>query len=298
MVASRRTSVGGPARLDDDRLRAWFAARGWTTTTDLRHSYAFADEAHLLSTVIRRLWHTALSVERATSPGTDALLLLLQVEGTSEVELSDATTYAVGEGMALLVRRSELRRLACPDASARIEVEMPIPTTTRAGRRETPRCGRAAEAVAWFALVAMINAHLNLGPRAAAAASGAELQAAIAHLVAAIAADLVATEGDAPERDDGGLFARAMRLIDEEATDAELTVETLARRLGVSPRHLSRVFTPHSLSPRDALAHRRVLSALLLRAREPHLTQAELARAVGFPSAGSLRHRLGRHESG
>jgi AraC family transcriptional regulator of adaptative response / DNA-3-methyladenine glycosylase II len=78
---------------------------------------------------------------------------------------------------------------------------------------------------------------------------------------------------------------RALRLIQEGALDSG-TVEALAGRLGVGPRHLARLFRQHvGASPVQVAKTARVQRAKRL-IDGGALTMAEIARAAGF---GSLR---------
>lgn len=77
---------------------------------------------------------------------------------------------------------------------------------------------------------------------------------------------------------------RALRLIDEGALDTG-SVETLSARLGVSARHLSRLFRQHlDASPQEVARTRRVQRAKRL-LNETDLAIAEIASLAGFPSA-------------
>ena len=78
---------------------------------------------------------------------------------------------------------------------------------------------------------------------------------------------------------------RALRLVDDGALD-DGDVETLAERLGIGARHLSRLFQKHlSASPIEVAQTRRVQRAKRL-IDETDLPMAEIAERAGF---GSLR---------
>ncbi|MBU6165494.1 MAG: helix-turn-helix domain-containing protein [Alphaproteobacteria bacterium] len=77
---------------------------------------------------------------------------------------------------------------------------------------------------------------------------------------------------------------RACRLIDEGALDGEGTVERLASRCGVGPRHLGRLFRQHlGASPIEVAQTRRVQRAMQLIARTD-LAMIEIAHQSGFSS--------------
>ena len=76
---------------------------------------------------------------------------------------------------------------------------------------------------------------------------------------------------------------RALKLIDEGALDRD-SVESLANRLGVSARHLSRLFQQHlEASPQDVAKTRRVQRAKRL-LNDTDLSIPEIAARAGFAS--------------
>src|SRR5262249_29145861 len=76
---------------------------------------------------------------------------------------------------------------------------------------------------------------------------------------------------------------RALRLVDDGALD-DGDVETLAERLGIGARHLSRLFQKHlSASPIEVAQTRRVQRAKRL-IDETDLPMAEIAERAGFGS--------------
>lgn len=81
----------------------------------------------------------------------------------------------------------------------------------------------------------------------------------------------------------GVSVARALRLMDERAGEA-LSVAELAASLGMSERHLRRLFVEHlGASPTAIMGHRRLHLARQLIA-ETHLPLTEIAFAAGFQS--------------
>lgn len=77
---------------------------------------------------------------------------------------------------------------------------------------------------------------------------------------------------------------RACRLIDAGALDGDGTVEALANRCGVGPRHLARLFREHlGASPVEVAQSRRVQRAMQLIAHT-NLPMIEVAEQAGFAS--------------
>lgn len=77
---------------------------------------------------------------------------------------------------------------------------------------------------------------------------------------------------------------RALKLIDAGALDGNGTVEQLAERCGVGPRHLTRLFAQHlGASPIAVAQTRRVQRAMQMIAHT-QLPMTEIAHAAGFAS--------------
>ena len=90
------------------------------------------------------------------------------------------------------------------------------------------------------------------------------------------------------------LAEAAARLIDIHLSDA-LSVSALARRVGVTDRHLRRLFSAHfGVSPADYLRTRRLLAAKRL-LTDTGLPVDAVAQAVGLGSARALQAAFARH---
>lgn len=90
-------------------------------------------------------------------------------------------------------------------------------------------------------------------------------------------------------------LGRALELLSERAADRSFTVETMARRLGISREHLARQFRASAgLSPSDYLTqHRLRLAAQQLRSTDDKLEA--VARRCGFSGANYLCRVFRRH---
>jgi AraC family transcriptional regulator of adaptative response / DNA-3-methyladenine glycosylase II len=81
---------------------------------------------------------------------------------------------------------------------------------------------------------------------------------------------------------------RALKLIEQGALDHD-NVATLASRLGIGPRHLSRLFTDHlDASPLQVALSRRIQRAKRL-LDDSDLSVAEVARRSGFSTSRRMR---------
>ncbi|UDY23404.1 helix-turn-helix domain-containing protein [Nocardioides sp. Kera G14] len=82
----------------------------------------------------------------------------------------------------------------------------------------------------------------------------------------------------------------ARAFIDEHAHDPGLTAARVADAIGISERHLSRVFAASGSSVPQYILSRRLERAHALLAAEPCLTVAEVAARAGFGSATYFSH--------
>lgn len=269
-------------------MAAWLAQRGWRTTSEITYAYAFVDEARLLSTTVRRIWHTPLTAER-TAPPT-GIQTTLQIEGQTTFETRTATTFDMTGGMTLLSGADRFTAFRSTAPSGRIEIE--FAAVPRELSSTPTLLARMDDAATWAALTAAANALLNAVP-VSWHPGELHLQAGFVSLVSALAVDL-ADRSATPARE-GNLFTRAVRIIEQDSGDPALTVGTLAQRLGVSPRHLARVFHERGESARDAIGARRLRAAQLLMRENPGLPLGQVAREAGFASTDALHRRLARH---
>jgi AraC family transcriptional regulator, regulatory protein of adaptative response / DNA-3-methyladenine glycosylase II len=79
------------------------------------------------------------------------------------------------------------------------------------------------------------------------------------------------------------VVGRALRLIDDGALDAG-SVDALAARVGIGPRHLHRLFVEHVGAPPIAVAHTRRLHFAKRLIDESPLSMTDVAAAAGFNS--------------
>ncbi len=90
-------------------------------------------------------------------------------------------------------------------------------------------------------------------------------------------------------------LATARAYIESRLADPDLTAARIARGIGISERHLSRVFAASGTSvPRYVLARRLERARALLRAGAA-TTAAEVAARCGFGSAGHFTHAFKEH---
>lgn len=87
----------------------------------------------------------------------------------------------------------------------------------------------------------------------------------------------------------------AKAYIDEHLTDPALSAGRVARGVGISERHLSRVFASGGTTVPQYLLHRRLERARMLLQKAGGTTVAEVAARCGFGSASHFSHRFRQH---
>lgn len=81
-------------------------------------------------------------------------------------------------------------------------------------------------------------------------------------------------------------------LIEQNFRDPDFDVESIARLLFLSRRHLYRAFSDAEQTPAALIARRRLAAAKLLLTRDSRMSLREVAAASGFASAGTLSKRF------
>lgn len=269
-------------RAEGSAVTAWFADRSLAAApTAEGPTILIVDEGEVAALTIRRLWHTALTIEPVPA-ARGGSTLVLQAEGTAAFGLRGASAE-LQAGEALVYPDAALHHATTSHPTARIEVfsansllDHPVPLP---GADDSP---------AWRALASTVNAILNGDHRLGVAAELA-LGHAIESLCAALIAGRPGADTDASGfRSSQATFAAATRVLTERAADPEFTVEELARTLDVSRQYLARVFARHGSTPSSALRSRRLELADALAAAG--LSSTEIAQQSGFPSTRALSH--------
>jgi AraC-like DNA-binding protein len=84
---------------------------------------------------------------------------------------------------------------------------------------------------------------------------------------------------------------RALAVLDRRCTDPQLNLEAVAKEIGLSPFHLSRLLKVHTGEGFVAHVHKRRVSAAKTLLSNPQLSIKEIAASVGYRSVS----RCGRH---
>lgn len=255
----------------------WFAQRSLVATPATGSpTVLIVDEAEVAGVVIRRLWHTALTLVPAPGPRRGSTLVL-QAEGSLGIDVAGAAA-GLAAGDALVYPDAALVRATSGQPTARIEVGAAQMLDEPAG------LPGADESPAWRALASTVNSILNGDHRLSIAA-----ESALGHAIESLCAALIAGRSDATAagfRSAQATFAAAMRMLTERAEDPTFTVEELADALKVSRQYLARVFARQGRTPSAALRARRLELADALGATG--LPTPEIALRSGFPSARAL----------
>jgi AraC-like DNA-binding protein len=272
---TRTLRTEGPAVVE------WFARHSLVAMpVGAGPSALVVDEAEVAGVVVRRLWHTPLTIE--PTPGTrSGSTLVLQAEGTLALSLAGGPVTHLDGGDAFVYPDVALSGMTATQPSARIE----IVSAHRLLDEPTSLPG-ADDGPAWRALASTVNAILNGDHRVSIAVESA-LGHAIESLCAALVAGRTGADADGSAvRSAQATFAAATRILIERAEDPHFTVEELANALRVSRQYLSRVFARRGSTPSAALRTRRLeLADALVGSGFPI---AEIARRSGFASARAL----------
>ncbi|WP_314451177.1 hypothetical protein [uncultured Microbacterium sp.] len=285
--AARRLAFRG------DAARRWFAERGWSArgpegSDALR---IFVDEIVTPSFLLRRLWHTAVTLTPQTvasalvSPALRSPLLVLQADGPLTVIALGHEPITLGVGGTALIDSAVHASFESEAATARIELRARLRLTSTAD--VGGRVMWSTEALSsWSVVASTVNALLNAEVDPASASFPA-VQSALEYLVAAMVRELSppVTRRSAAEL----LRERSERLIHDRADDPGFTVSELAHRLEVSRSYLTRAYGEIGATP-----GRRIRTARLELARDAIFgsTTQEAANRAGFSSARALRRAL------
>lgn len=282
-------------RRDGEQARAWLMARGWAIRREPRELIMFTDEHDEAGAIMRRIWHTPVDLTRAAAPPSHSMRVLLQVSDSIRIDLTDGAHVVLDEGSLLVCADDAVSAMSSSAPSARIEVLLPreLSASPVGGRMLLHVRHGVQESTPWIALCALVNAVLN-SPTRPTMLSRTYLRHSLVDLVSALIVDTTSMRSTTTRspRTSESLFADAMTLLQRRAREPRFTIEALAAELGVSPRHLSRVFQSNGLSPRRALREQRSLIARALLAGSPALTHDDIAQQAGFGSARAMRHAL------
>ncbi|MEV7769336.1 AraC family transcriptional regulator [Microbacterium sp. NPDC086615] len=258
----------------------WFAQRSLVATPVSQGSpVLIVDESEVAGVVVRRLWHTALTIEPAPSSRKGSTLVL-QAEGSVGFGLAGCAVH-LEAGDALVYPDADFVGVRATRPTARIEV-----ASAHRLLEESAQLPGADDGPVWRALASTVNSILNGDHRLGVHAESA-LGRAIESLCTALIAGRAGADAEASGfRSAQATFAAATRLLTERAPDPRFTVEELADALDVSRQYLARVFARHGHTASAALRARRLELADALGASG--LPPDEVARRSGFPSARAL----------
>ncbi|MCC4248068.1 MULTISPECIES: helix-turn-helix transcriptional regulator [Microbacterium] len=269
-------------RAEGSAVIDWFAGRSFAVAPSAEGpTILIVDEAEVAALTIRRLWHTALTIEPMLNRN-DGSTLVLQAEGSAVMRLR-GTSARLEAGGALVYPAAAFCDVTTSQPTARIEIVLPHRLL------DAPAALPGADdSPAWRALASTVNAILNGDHRLSVAA-----ESALGHAIESLCASLVAGREGADAGASGfrsaqATFAAATRVLTERAEDADFTVEDLADALQVSRQYLARVFARHGRTPSSALRARRLELADALAATG--LSVTEIAHRSGFRSARALSH--------
>lgn len=278
-------------RLEGDRLRDWFAHRGWTA--DVGGARAFVDECVVGTVTVRRIWHAPMTLTRLREHS--GVTAILQVDGEADSTLGGGRTERLRPFSSLVFAGDALVGLMSTSAVARMEVVLASSSST-ASRSPVILAGHSgAPSAPWSMLASVINA-LAEAKAPVRRSSMPLIGRSCESLVAALRLELhsVAPRARVIEQPTraGEVYADALEVIRRRAVDPAFGVGELADELGISRRHVGRVFSQWSSSPSAAIRQERIMLARASAAEAPDEAFAEIARRAGFPTARTLKAAL------
>lgn len=287
---------GGPVNRRDGRDASnWLLAGGWEVGELHRPLTVFGDDHVVGNAFLRRVWHTPRHLSRRHSEWDGHLYVVLQVSGTLLLELRGGKRAFLSEGSFYVGPRDSIDGIRARNPSARIEVQLPVEyaLVTDVGAPAFVVRHKMNQSMQWIALCSVVNSVLNSTSRACADSSEPLMQGVV-ELVRALTIECagVHVRNTAQDEVREPLYIRAHGLLGRRARTEGYSVADLAAELGVTPRHLSRVFREHGTTPARALRLLRLDMARRLEDASPSLPSSEVARLSGFPSSRAMRRAL------
>ncbi|MFZ8758260.1 hypothetical protein ACO03V_12660 [Microbacterium sp. HMH0099] len=275
-------------RLDQGRVNEWLAARGWwgAKPSSVEQRALVADEIAAPRYTLRRLWHTAATLEYRNEPGPDAadrLRVIFLVDGEAKLSVDGLDHRLRSDDVAVIPDGHQLG-LVTESPTARIEADFPCPPVLSLRPFTLFSSGTRAASVASEVFLSTVNATLN---------SDGTLSPPFLQTLQKVledAVELLFVEADRPplQRDARRLYMDALAYIETWGHGTDMTVESLVEAMGVSRQYLSRVFARRGTSPGLEIRRHRLRLSDRLRATGL-VTAEEAALTSGFGSVRAMQ---------
>ncbi|SMH29898.1 AraC-type DNA-binding protein [Rathayibacter oskolensis] len=296
-----RSRLGAPdadasrgVALSDRDAVAWLADRGWSVASDERPLRLYADEVRVRGFRMARVWHTPARLSshptRAPDGQRGRIELVTVVDGALSMRWGEGRS-TVSKGDSILLPLDDAFEIETSVPTGRVEFSLPL-------RDPLARLSAATvlDSSEFSRILVALASSILASPLTPAESGYPQLTTAVEH--AALAFLRSSAAGDRPggvSSAEAALFALAIDVIDEEASDPSFSVAVLARRLRVSARRVGQVFAAY-----DSTAQAHIRSARIgvaTRLLEQHrATSAEererIAHAAGFRTARTMAARL------
>lgn len=274
-------------KLHGRQVGEWFASAGWIVEGGPAHDrHAFVDELVTPTVVARRLWHTPLQLQAVPVHSTTsrpATVAWLQVDGDIVVCNQPESSVTLAPA-SVLFHSSRPLLVQSTRPTARIEVSVP-PFGVDA--RELPQIRNRTASSSLAALASVVSAIFNSDQE-----PDARTLSLHAHSIETLTEAMWFESSGVPFPPGKDLYMRGLKLISEHRSDPTFRVETLAQMLGVTRRHVSRVFHEHGMTPSRVIKSERLRAARRLMAANPTVPLETVASLNGFPSPRVLRESL------
>lgn len=269
----------------------WLSRRGSTAVAD-KALRLVGDEVSTSRLRFARIWQSpgVVRVEAGS-----LCRIVYQAEGTSLVRRDrGAREGIVGpEGM-FFVCADDSYEIEFDKATARYEIDFESALTDERMKAVSLLASSEKSSVFRSILISSINFVLNSTVHVDDDGFGS-FRDSMSSLAMSTLAQSFDEEGEGGRRDGSALHRRALHLIRERYDDPEFTIDSLAEELGISRRHLYRVFSDAgSPAPSPVLrAYRAHRARQLLESDEgPRKTRAQVSRLAGFRTVAMMRAAL------
>lgn len=234
---------------------------------------------------------TTLHVSPQASPDAYLSLLICSCAG-QVIASSDSPTETFRAGQLILLSSTTARTLSFEAVCECTWLRIPV---SALGGEFTDAPDRVTSLMPDTALVRVVTTFIGrLAQATSSPTSAADADAAVNTLVGLVASLINQQLYRVHSVDYAAqtVRRRAHEVIDRDFGNPRFTAESLARELGLSRRQLYRHFTGSAVSLADMIASRRLSEVKSLLLAAPDIPMVDIARAAGFSSVSTMRHRF------
>ncbi|QHC68268.1 helix-turn-helix domain-containing protein [Rathayibacter sp. VKM Ac-2759] len=273
---------------------SWFRHRG-VEVVDAEGLQLYANEIHDANTRLTRVWHSRIDIDVHIG-SRDSSIVLIQIEGVALLEMEgEGSVRELHPGGFALFPAGTTFSMRSTGEVARYEASFDLGNLPPAFRERVASGLVENEPLPGYRQLVVGAASSALTFELASAQPGF---AFFLHgFTSFVTALIVQTLEDRAVKSGRGasLYDLALRVIERESKDPDFAVTELADAVGVSLRHLRRVFAEHGTTPTSALRDERLRTAyglLSAPAGGARVSREAIAHLSGFRDARTLRRAL------